>query len=119
MKKFFERIFSGFSKVEPKTTQQAVLIHLDGLGLSSEIYEKYDLSTLEDQLSEVLEPEGIGEVDGNEIGPEETIIFLYGADAEKIFTEIQPVLRSYPLCQNAKVEIRHGAPGAHYREVTI
>lgn len=115
----FQRIINIFSKPVKQSVEQAVLIHLDGVGLSPEIYENNDLATLEDQLIEALKKNEIGEFDGNEIGGGEAIIFLYGPDAEKIFAEIEAVLRSYPLCQNARIIIRFGPPGAPQREVRI
>lgn len=115
----FQRIRSILSKPAKRSVEQAVLIHLDGVGLSQEIYENNDLATLEDQLIEALKKNDVGEVDGNEIGEGEAIIFTYGPDAEKIFSEIEAVLRSYPLCQNSRIVIRFGAPGAPQREVRI
>jgi len=98
---------------------QAVLIHLDGTSLPSEVYDECDLMTLEDQISAVLEPGGLGECDGNQIGPTETILFLYGASADAIFKAIEPILDSYPLCQNARVVLRRGGPGSPESEVRI
>jgi hypothetical protein len=118
MKKLFERLFPS-RKQSSNKIEQAVLIHLDGVGLSPEVYEKYDLATLEDQLTNALRRNGVGEVDGNEIGEKEVVIFLYGPDAEKIFIAIETILRSYPLCRNAKVVIRYGVPGSSQREIKI
>jgi hypothetical protein len=46
------------------------------------------------------------ELDGHETGPENTTLFLYGADAEALFRVVEPVLRDYPLCHGARVTIR-------------
>lgn len=99
--------------------EEAVLISLDGQGLDDAIYQSYDLSTLEDLLSEQIEPDGIGGVDGHESGPTQTTIYLYGPDAEALFSRVQPVLASYPLCQNSRVAIRRGGPGAAQREAVF
>lgn len=99
--------------------QQAVLVHLDGSSLPDHVYQECDLATIEDKLIEVLEREGIGEFDGNEVGPGETTLFMYGPDAERLFAGIERTLRGYPLCQGARVEIRRGAPGAEQREVRL
>lgn len=115
----FRRISSIFSKPEQQSVEQAVLIHLDGVSLSPEIYEKYDLATLEDLLTEALNENNAGEVDGNEIMEGEAIIFIYGPDAEKIYSEIEAILKSYPLCQKSRIIIRFGAPGAPQREIRI
>jgi len=98
---------------------QAVLVHLDGRGLPPETYEQYDLMTIEDELEAALEGRGLGEFDGNEIGADGATLFLYGRDAERLFAAIEPSLRAYPLCRNARVEIRKGPPGAPAREVRL
>ena len=61
--------------------EEAVLISLDAQGLDDAVYQAYDLSTLEDLLSEQIGPDDIGELDGHEIGPSQTTIYLYGSDA--------------------------------------
>ena len=61
---------------------------------------------VEDQLGEAIEQRGFGEYDGDEHGPTETTFFMYGPDAERLYSGIEPVLRAYPLCQNARVIIR-------------
>jgi len=105
--------------VQPEEPQQAVLVHLDGTGLPDHIYQECDLATIEDQLIEVIARNKLGEFDGNEVGPSETTLFMYGPDAERLFAGIEPILRGYPLCQGARVEIRHGGPGAQTREVRL
>lgn len=98
---------------------QAVLVHLDAAGLPDDVYENFDVATLEDRLNEVLSTGAFGMFDGTESGPGETILFLYGPDAEKLFAGIEGVLRSYPLCRGAKVEIRAGGLGANCRVVRL
>lgn len=101
------------------SSDQAVLVYLDGVGLPDEVYEKYDLEGLETQLVAAVEQAGVGLYDGNEFGPEEVILFLYGSDAEAIFRVIEPVLRGYPLSAGARVEIRPGGPDAVAREIQL
>lgn len=98
---------------------QSVLVHLDGTGLPDHVYEECDLATIEDRLIEVIERNGLGELDGNEAGPTETTLFMVGPDAEQLFAAIEPVLRAYPLCRGARVEIRRGDAGAPTREVRL
>ncbi len=116
-----ERLFGAKREKSPRESanQQAVLVHLDGAGLADEIYEQFDLATLEDRLLEVVSRRRLGEVDGHEIGPSETIVSLYWPDAERLYSGIEPVLRTYPLCANARVVIRSGGPGAPEREVRV
>jgi tetratricopeptide (TPR) repeat protein len=85
-----------------------VLIELDGIHLPESVYRDCDIATLENRLEEVLEMSGLGELDGHEIGPESTVLFLYGADAEALFRAVEPVLLDYPLCRGARLRIRQG-----------
>ena len=111
----------GFFKQKKSAAKvdECVLIILDGSSLPDEIYQQYDLSTLEDQLIEVIGKNGVGELDGNETGPMETTIYTYGPDADRLYEIIEPVLVTYPLCENARVVIRHGGPGAPQTEHRI
>jgi hypothetical protein len=113
-------LFSRFSKKkdQPKS-EECVLIYLDAVNLPYEIYEKYDLSTLEDQLAEAIEKNKAGEFDGNEMGEGVTKIFTYGPDADRLYHAMESVLRDYPLCRNAKVVIRKGGPGSPQKEVQL
>src|SRR6478672_6788967 len=113
---FLSKLFGSKKAVQD---QQAVIVYLDNQGLARHIYETYDLATLEDQLAEAIEEKGIGEFDGNEIGITETVLYMYGANAQTIFAAIEPILDTYPLCRNARVIIRSGPPGAVQREVRI
>ena len=94
-------------------------MYLQGQGLPDDVYEKYDLVTLEDQLEEALATGEVGEYDGNEFGPRETVFYLYGPDASRLFQVIEPILRAYPLCQGARVLIRPGGPEAKGREIHV
>lgn len=104
---------------QPSKPQQAVLVHLDGTGLSDSVYQECDTATIEDRLIEVIERGGLGEFDGSETGPTETTLFMYGPDAERLFAGIEQTLRAYPLCQGARVVIRRGGPGAGEREIQL
>lgn len=117
----FKRLFGqkSLDQTQSESDQEAVLVHLDGSGLPDHIYQEYDLATIEDQLIEVIEREGLGEFDGNEFGPGETTLFMYGPDAERLFAGIEQTLRAYPLCQGARVEVRRGGPGAEQRELRL
>lgn len=100
-------------KAKPAATagrrdEGAVIVTLDGQGLPDEVYRTCDLATLESRLETRLEQEGGGELDGHEHGPEATQLFLYGPDARALFDTIAPILRDYPLCRGARVELRQG-----------
>jgi hypothetical protein len=110
-------IFGQKSATPP--SEQAVIVHLDCTGLPEHVYEQYDLATIEDRLIKVIKRDQLGDLDGNEVGPDEATLYMYGPDAERLFAGIESTLREYPLCQGARVEIRRGAPGAPLREVRL
>ncbi len=116
---FGRRSSGGLTNEVNAHDQQAVLVHLDGTALPAHVYEECDLATIEDRLMEVSDRENLGEFDGNEIGPTETTLYMYAPDAEKLFAAIVAALREYPLCQNARVVIRRGGPGAKSRELRL
>ena len=45
-----------------------------------------ELSALEDQLTETIKVAHVGEFDGNEIGQGELKLYMYGPDAERLFS---------------------------------
>jgi hypothetical protein len=85
-----------------------VLIELDGIHLPESVYKDCDIATLENRLEETLEISGLGELDGHETGPESTLLFLYGDNAEALFRSVEPLLLDYPLCRGARLTIRQG-----------
>jgi hypothetical protein len=99
--------------------QQAVLVYLDGAGLPAEVYERNDITTIEDRILAALSGKGLGGYDGNETRPGRAKLYLYGPDAESLSAGIEPVLAGYPPCRNARIVIRSGPPGAKQREVRI
>jgi len=118
--RFLSRLFRRPAvTADAAKASQAVLVHLDGASLPSEVYAEYDLSTLEDQLIDAISEQSLGEFDGNEIGGGGAVLYMYGPDAERLFRGIESVLRAYPLCRNARVVIRAGEPGAPEREVHL
>ena len=103
----------------PNPSEQAVIIYLDGKNLPIQVYKKYDLATLESNLSKRLNERGFGEYDGNQVSATETKLYIYGNDAEQIFKSIKPILEDYPLSDGAIVRIRKGPPGAPTRQAKI
>lgn len=97
----------------PKSEEQAVLVCF------SYAVSSIKLFLLEQQLSVVIDKQNLGEYDGNEIGRDEAMLYMYGPDAERLFTGIKPVLEKNSIYKNAVVIIRHGAPGAEERKERI
>ncbi|MCF4138360.1 hypothetical protein L1856_19050 [Streptomyces sp. Tue 6430] len=53
------------------------------------------------------EAAGVGEVDGNEFGGGEAVVYAYGPDADALFEVLEPTLRSLPF-RPAHVLLRRG-----------
>ncbi|MFE4599343.1 hypothetical protein ACFRKE_00625 [Kitasatospora indigofera] len=72
-------------------------------------------------LAEVIERAGVGELDGNEFGGGEVVLFSYGPDADALFAVMAPVLRDVPF-RPASVVLRYGSasnPAAIERRVDL
>jgi hypothetical protein len=108
----------GQEIVETFGTCEGLAVYLDGVGLSDAVYDECDINELADQILEVLIPLG-GEMRGAWMGPTETSIYLYGPSADEVFEALEPILTAYPLCQNARVVIRHGNPKLGPRTVRL
>jgi hypothetical protein len=110
-------IFDKLLKPKPappvqKLNEQAVLIYING--------EEFDpMIVLSDKLTAAIESALLGEFDGNEIGGGETILFMYGADAEALYQHIEPILKVDPLCRGARAIVRQGKPGSPQREILL
>ena len=57
----------------------------------------FGLDLVEDPIIVALEREGVGELDGNDIGADEAVIYVYGPDADRIAQVVIPVLRRLDL----------------------
>jgi len=89
--------------------QQGLAIYLDGVSLRQEVYANLDLAAVVRQIEDAL---GLGgkSLRGSWGGPEETSLYFYGPNAEQMFRRLEPLLLTLPICQNARVVLRHGNP---------
>ena len=99
--------------------EQAVLVRLAPPRRGAATEPEEDLWTLETLLTDVIERQGLGEFDGNEVGEDGATLFMYASNAEDLFKGVESTLRASELCKNARVEIRPGPPGTPYREVRL
>jgi hypothetical protein len=75
---------------------------------------------LETELEQDIERAQVGEMDGNEIGGGECTLFMYGPDADELFTTIEPRLRASRFAKGGSIVKRYGDPDdPHVREVRI
>jgi hypothetical protein len=98
--------------------KEGLAVYLDGINLPDEVYDTCSCDGLAALIFEALTSVG-GEILGSWVGRSETSIYLYGPDAEIMFSVIEPILTAYPLCQNARIVIRHGNPALHPHTVRL
>lgn len=94
---------------------QAIIIHIGTKNLPEGIHP----DSLEEEITAILSENDLGEFDGVDQGQGEIDMFIYGPDAEKIYSAIETTLNDSPLCVNARIEIRKGPPGSPQREVVL
>jgi hypothetical protein len=85
--------------------QQCLAIFLDGVSLPDDVYASLDFEQVVTDIGAVA---GENSYRGFWQGPQETGIFFFGDDAEAMFARVEPLLRTLPIGQNARVVIRHG-----------
>jgi hypothetical protein len=73
---------------------------------------------LEEALAAAIEESGAGELDGNEVGGDEVVLYMYGPDADALYEAMAPLLRASPLVEGGTVLRRYGPPEDGVREVT-
>lgn len=79
----------------------------------------FDLDTIEDPLIAAIDASGIGEFDGNLIGPDGAVLYMYGTDADELFAVVGPVLADIDLPAGSYAVKRYGPPGAIETRVNL
>ncbi|BCG93963.1 hypothetical protein [Mesorhizobium sp. 131-2-1] len=89
--------------------EQAVIVYLllTGGPFGTQ-QERQSVQVLEDRLEQVVSNANAGEFDGDEFGEGECVLYLYGPDAEKLFSAIEPVLKSSPVATGGYAIKRFG-----------
>lgn len=103
----------------PSKNQQAVIVRLSPPRRRGTNASDDDLSTLETELTQVIEQRDVGEYDGNEIGEAGAVLYMYGVNAESLFRAVESTLRSSSHCRGARVHVRPGPPGTPHREIIL
>ncbi len=94
------------------TDEGCVLIYIRG--------EEWDpMEAAQDKLMALLDNSEIGMFDGNEIGGDETVLFMYGPNAEQLYSFIEPILKADDYFRGARAIIRQGPPSSPKREVIL
>ncbi|MGE3174116.1 MAG: hypothetical protein AB7O97_15925 [Planctomycetota bacterium] len=95
-----------------------VLVHLRlsnrSLGIAS---ERADIERLADELEAAVEAAGVGEYDGDEMGGGECTLFFAGADADRLFAVLLPLLQRDPLGRGARATLQYGGGEPQSRRI--
>jgi hypothetical protein len=97
-------------------SEQAVIVKFDyGSTNLDALFE------LEDQLEAVLNGGDVGEYDGHEIAVDgsDGLLYMYGPDADALFSKVSPTLRASTAIRNAVATLRYGSPADGVRESTV
>jgi hypothetical protein len=113
----FER--DGELQAVPFGVTERLTLWLDGVSLPDDVYERFSIDDLADQIEAALAFDPTAEIRGSWQGPRETSIYIHGANAEGLFKALEPVLLASPACQNARVIVRDGNPLLLPREVRL
>jgi hypothetical protein len=89
--------------------EDSVFVHLK---LSDDKYgtpqERDRIRKLSRELERAIESKGVGELDGDEFGAGECTLFMYGPDANALFSVIEPMLRQSPVANGGWAVKRYG-----------
>jgi hypothetical protein len=91
---------------QPQVVEHAVSIHVSSLA------DDIGLDQIEDPIIDAIARSGSGRFDGNQIGPDGAVLYLYGPDADTLWATIDPAVRRDALGSGSFVVTRYGAPGA-------
>jgi hypothetical protein len=90
-------------------SEQAVVVHIplsnDEFGTEQEQEAAF---ALEEELEEAVSASGVGEFDGNELGGGECVFFMYGPNADLLYSLVQPILRVRPIAARGYAIKRYG-----------
>lgn len=107
---------NGKSKVVEFGLLQGIAIYLDGVTQPAEISAS---TSAQERVARLMAALPGAELRGSWQGPEETALYIYGENADKMWPTVEKVLRNYPLSKNARVVLRHGNPSNKPREVKL
>lgn len=82
--------------------------------------QRQHVLSVEDKLRVVVSASGVGKVDGHGFGFELAELFLYGPDADQLYSTIEPLLRAAFEAHRVEVTLMYGsASDPEVREVTF
>ena len=82
--------------------------------------ERESIHELSRRLEEQINAQEVGEFDGDEFGEGHCTLFMYGPDADALYSVIEPILRESALSMGGHITKRHGkATDPDAKEVRI
>ena len=97
---------------------QSIALYLDGVGLPDQVYADLDFDSVLSEIEAALAQPGRALHD-TWMGNEETGLFFFVPSADEALARLEPTLRRIPVCQNARVVLRHGRPDLPRREFRL
>jgi len=95
---------------------QAVIVNVPLQGASGD----FDyIEELGERLRERLAESDIGEFDGDVVGEDWGVIYLYGRDADRLWQTVEDLVREASPPAGTNVVKRHGPPGAPEARVDL
>lgn len=92
---------------DSQMTDHAVLVHITSLQ-----DDDTGLDEIEDPLIEAIEAAGVGEFDGNDIGADGAVLYMYGPDADRLWDAVETIVRAAGFGSGSYAVKRYGEPGA-------
>lgn len=87
---------------QPFGVAEGLAVYLNGTDLPAEVYADSDVNYVIEEAERLLGDEGFRLSHWE--GPRETALYFYGASFQTMQTRLQPLLTSYALCQQCRVE---------------
>src|SRR5262245_39731545 len=97
---------------------QSLALYLDGVSLPDEVYSGLDFDKVVSEIEQAL-AQASPALHDTWMGAEETALYFFGSDAEEMFRRAEATLLRIPICQNARVVLRHGHPSLPRREMRL
>jgi len=82
--------------------QEGLALYLNGTDLPGEVYQSCDSNYVYAECNRLLE--GIGRVSSHWAGPRETALYMYGTEFDTMRDRLTPLLETYPLCKQSRIE---------------
>jgi hypothetical protein len=97
---------------DDEAPDQSLQIHLRlASGYFGDSEERGEIDVLKQMLEDALEDDEVGFLDGWDYGMHECTIFIYGPDAEALWTTSKPIIDSYRhIIAGGKALLRLGPP---------